>query len=140
MGIGRYWLDMTARRLIHRSVYAAAFLAVALFSFAFTQSVVMQVAQTAPGMTMADCPGMASMDMASMDMKPDHGAPAGKSQSTCPFCAATGHAPLCSSTAPIPQSSAVAWTVYAALRPLGPRGPPRFRARARAPPFTPQTV
>ena len=127
--MGRYRPNMAKRGPIHRSAYAAALLAVALFSLAFTQSVVMQDAGAVPGMTMVNCPGMASMGM-----NASHGVPTDKSQNTCPFCAAAAHAPLCAATIWIPRSSAVAWTAYPALRPLGPRGPPSRTPNARGPP------
>ena len=105
-------------------------MAVALFCFAFTQSVVMQAAEAAPGMTMPNC----TMNMAADNA--DHGAPAEKSQkTTCPFCAAAAHAPLCADAALLPQSSAVAWTAYVSLRPLGPRGPSARAPNARGPPI-----
>ncbi len=131
----RYWRGMAARDLIQRSVYAAAFLAVALFSFAFTQSLVMQASDGMPGMTVVICTAQGAVQV-----NADHGVPAGKSQQTCPFCAAASHAPLCASTDPIPQATAVAWTAYPALRPLGPRGPPALEPNARGPPAAILTI
>jgi hypothetical protein len=120
---------MAARGPRRWSAYAAAFLAVALFAFAFTQSVLMQAAGDMPAATMVICTGQGAVQM---DVH--HGVPAEKPQKACPFCAAASHAPLCAAMAPVPASSAVAWTAYAAMRPLGPRGPPAFEARARGPP------
>jgi hypothetical protein len=121
---------MLKRRPAHRSASAAALLAVALLCFAFAQSVVMQAAAAAPGMTTPICTRMGLVQVSA-----DHGVPAGKSQKACPFCAAAAHAPLRAEAAPIPRSSAVAWTAYVALRPLGPRGPPARAPNARGPPI-----
>jgi hypothetical protein len=126
---------MLRRSPIYRSAYAAALLAVALFSFAFAQSTVMQAAGDMPGMTMVPCP-----EMGMMQVNADHVVPAGKSRTACPFCAAASFAPLCSQVAPIPQSVAVAWTAYATFRPLGPRGPPAREPKARGPPTPIQTI
>jgi hypothetical protein len=120
---------MFKRSLIGRSAYAAALVAVALFSVAFVQSTVMQAAGEMPGVTMVPCP-----EMGMMPVHAGHGAPAGKSQAACPFCAAVSHAPLCTEFAAVPQSIAVTWTAYATLRPLGPRGPPAREPNARGPP------
>ena len=121
---------MARIRPLQRLAPAAALLAVALFSFAYVQSLVMRMSgDMAGGMTMAVC---TSTGMTHVHVH--HGAPTGTSQKACPFCAAAAHAPACGSVAPIPLSTAVAWTTYAALRPLGPRGPPEFTAHARGPP------
>jgi hypothetical protein len=121
--------DVVKRSPIYRWAHATALLAVALFSFAYAQATVMQAAGDRPGTTMVPCP-----EMGMMQVDADHGVPAGKSQKACPFCAAASHAPLCSQVAPIPQSVAAAWTAYASLRPLGPRGPPAREPKARGPP------
>ena len=126
---------MDKRGLIQRAVCAVALLAVALLSFASAEAVIMQAAGPAAGMTMAIC---TSAGMAHVNA--DHHAPADKAHKTCPFCAAAAHAPLCTLTAPIPQTSLVAWTAYAALRPLGPRGPPARAPNARGPPATFPTI
>jgi hypothetical protein len=120
---------MVKRGPMDRSAYAAALLAVALFGFAFTQSGVMQVSRAMPGMTMIICTAQGPVKVSA-----DSGVPKGKSQNICPYCAAAAHAPLCASIEPIAQSSAVAWTAYLALRPLGPRGPPARAPNARGPP------
>jgi hypothetical protein len=126
---------MVKRGPMHRSAYAVALLAVALFSLAFTQSVVMQAAPAMPDMTMAICTSGGLVQA-----NADHGVKTDKAQKACPFCAAATQAPLCASTAAIPQSSAVAWTAYMALRPLGPRGPPARAPNARGPPPTVLTI
>jgi Flp pilus assembly protein TadG len=126
---------MMMRGFIHRSAYAAALLAVALFSVASMQSIAMQASGATPGgMTMAIC---TSTGLAHVTV--NHGVPADKSK-TCPYCAVAAHAPLCASIASIPQSSVVAWTAYPALRPLGPRGPPARAPNARGPPPTVLTI
>jgi len=123
---------MVKRGPIQRSVHAVALLAVALFSFAYTQSIVMQASEATPdGMTMAIC---TSAGLAHVSV--NHGVPTDKPQQTCPYCAAAAHAPVCVAIASVPQSSAVAWTAYAVLRPLGPRGPPARAPNARGPPGT----
>jgi hypothetical protein len=115
---------------------AAALLAVALFSFAYVQSLVMRMSGDMPGgMTMAVC---TSAGMTHVHAHP--GAPADASQKACPFCAAAAHAPLGGSVVRIPLSTAVAWTTYGAPRPLGPRGPPEFTAHARGPPQPALTI
>lgn len=126
---------MAKRGLIWRSAHAAALIAVALLSFAFTQSAVMQATGAMPGMTMVICTAQGAVQV-----NADHGAPAGKSQAACPFCAAASHAPLAASIDPIPQAAAVAWTAYPALRPLGPRGPPARAPNARGPPAAILTI
>jgi hypothetical protein len=131
---------MVKRSPIYRWAHAAALLAVTLLSLAFAQSTVMQAtvmqaAGDAPGATMVPCPAMGMMPVSG-----DHGVPADKSNTACPYCAAASHAPLCSQVAPIPQSAAVAWTAYATLRPLGPRGPSAREPKARGPPTLVLTI
>ncbi len=127
---------MARNRPLQRLAPAAALLAVALFSFAYVQSLVMRMSGDMPGgMTIAVC---TSTGMAHVHLHP--GAPAHAPQKACPFCAAAAHAPVCGSVSPIPLSTAVAWTTYAALRPLGPRGPPEFTAHARGPPQAALTI
>ena len=127
---------MVKRGLVKRSACAAGLLAVALLSFAFAQSVVMRAAGSMPGgMTMAICTsaGMAHVAVG-------HDVPANKAQKACPYCAAAGHAPVCGPVASVSRSVAVAWTTYAAFRPLGPRGPPEFPPNARGPPAAALTI
>jgi hypothetical protein len=115
---------------IERSACAAALLAVALLGFAYVQSLVMQMPGDMPGrVTMAICTstGMGHVNVG-------HGVPSQKPQKACPYCAAAAHAPVSASVAPMPAATAVAWISYAAIRPLGPRGPPGFAAKARGPP------
>ena len=127
---------MARTRPLQRLARAAAFLAVALFSFAYVQSLVMRMSGDMPGgMTMAVC---TSTGLAHLHARP--GAPADTSHKACPFCAAAAHAPVCGPVAPIPLSTTVAWTTYAAHRPLGPRGPPEFTAHARGPPQAALTI
>ena len=127
---------MEKRGLIQRAVCAVALLAVALLSFASAQAIVMQAAGPAPaGIMMAIC---TSAGLAHVNA--DHGVPADKAHKACPYCAAAAHAPLCAVTAPIPQSSLAAWTAYAALGPVGPRGPPARAPNARGPPLTFPTI
>ncbi len=127
---------MATVRPFQRLAFAAALLAVALFSLAYVQSLVMRTSGDMPGvMTMAVC---TSTGMAHVHVH--HGVPTDRSQRACPFCAAAAHAPVSGSVAPIPLSTTVAWTTYAALRPLGPRGPPEFTPHARGPPQAALTI
>ena len=103
--------------------------AVLSLSWAGAQSAVMQASAPDTGAAMAVCAGMAMMQPHA-----EHGAPADKTHKTCQICATAAHAPLCASDIPIPKSSSLAWITYAALRPLGPRGPPAVAPKARGPP------
>ncbi|MDB5479252.1 MAG: hypothetical protein JWO83_305 [Caulobacteraceae bacterium] len=129
---------MGARGLLRRSTYAAALLAVALFSFAYVQSLVMRASGDMPGAMTMTMPVCTSAGMAHVHVH--HGGPHDASQKACPYCAAAAHAPICGSIAPIPRSTTVAWTAYSAMQPLGPRGPPPFTARARGPPQAALTI
>jgi hypothetical protein len=127
---------MATVRPLQRLASAAALLAVALFSLAYVQSLVMRMpGDMQGGVTMAVC---TSTGMAHVHVH--HGAPTDTAQKACPFCAAAAHAPVSGSVAPIPLSTSVAWTTYAALRPLGPRGPPEFAPHARGPPQAALTI
>ena len=113
----------------------AAMLAVAMLSLATSRSVVMQAADASPGMTSATCMSLTGLHGgAKGPVAPD------KAHKLCEYCAAAAHAPLCAADAPIPVSSAVAWTAYPAFQPHGPRGPPAFAANARGPPATALTI
>ena len=125
---------MGRRSAIGRSAIAAALLAVALLSLAAVRSVVMQAEMAVPGassvmaMAMPICGDGASHHAANKHGEQD------KSGKTCEFCAAAAHAAVCASAPDIAPPVALAWTVYPALQPLGPRGPPEFTARSRGPP------
>jgi hypothetical protein len=127
---------MGSRGVIRRSAFAVALLAMAMLSLATTRSVVMQTTDASPGMMMsATCMGLTD---ASMHGK--GGALPDKAHKLCEYCAASAHSPVCTTLATIPVSSSVAWSTYAALQPLGPRGPPVFKAQARGPPQTALTI
>lgn len=119
-----------------RSAYAAALLAVALLLFAGVRSNVMQAAELAPSAA-AHCAmpldGMASMTaMAGNGHGEKH--PSGKAHAVCDFCVAAAHAAVTVFTAVLPAPQAVAWAPTPLPTSLGPRGPPAFRPKARAPP------
>jgi hypothetical protein len=127
---------MDLRGMIRRSAFAVALLAMAMLGLATTRSVVMQASDASPGMMMsATC-----MSLAGAPMHGKGGALPDKAHKLCEYCAAAAHAPVCATVAPIPVSSSVAWSIYAALQPLGPRGPPAFEANARGPPQTALTI
>jgi hypothetical protein len=127
---------MVKRGLVKRSACAAGLLAVALLSFAFAQSVVMRATGSMPaGMTMAICTSAGTAHATV-----GHDVPGNKPQKACPYCAAAAHAPVCGTVASVSRSVAVAWTTYAALQPLGPRGPPEFTPSARGPPPAALTI
>ena len=126
---------MGRRGIIGRAAYAVALLAVALFSLASVRSTVMQVSMTAPSLSMPMCGSMAGAHSAVQDMAPHQ-----KGHTTCEFCAAAGHAPVCTSAVAVVPSSLVAWTAYVVLRPLGPRGPPSISPKSRGPPLPTLTV
>jgi len=115
------------REGIRRSAFAAAMLAVALLSLATTRSIIMQAAGAAPGMASVSCMNMTAAH-------PKGGALPDQAHKVCDYCAAAAHAPVSSTLASVPRSSTVAWTSYATIQPLGPRGPPAFAANARGPP------
>jgi hypothetical protein len=118
-----------------RPSFVAAFLAVALLAFAGVRSTVMQAEMAAApqalcGERAADSmPGMAT-EHAPADL-------AGKAhmKAQCDFCAAAHHAPLLASAAPLFVPAAARFTPAPGPASLGPRGPPAFDARARAPPI-----
>ena len=118
---------------IRRSAFAAAMFAVALFSLAATRSIVMQVADAAPGMGSASC-----MSLTATHAK--GGALPDQAHKVCDYCAAAAHAPVCGALTFVPRASTVAWTSYATIRPLGPRGPPAFVPNARGPPQATTTI
>lgn len=121
------------RDVIRRTGFAAAMFAVALLSLAATRSVVMQVEGAAPGMGSASC-----MSLASSHAK--GGALPDQAHKVCDYCAAAAHAPVCDAVASLPRSSTVAWTSYATIQSLGPRGPPAFAPNARGPPQAALTI
>jgi hypothetical protein len=131
-----------------RAIHALALLAVALFSFATVRSVSMQAVMAASSTPMPMPMSMpASMPMSMRGpistcgaMGADPAAPHKKVPATCPFCAAAAHAPICTAFAFVLPSSTVAWAAYAALRPLGARGPPAFTPKSRGPPALLLTV
>jgi len=122
------------RDVIRRSAFAAAILAVALLSLATTRSVVMQIADTAPGMTSITCMNMAAAHAKGGAHLPD------QAHKVCDYCAAAAHAPVCDSPLSVPSPSAVTWAAYPIIRPLGPRGPPAFAPNARGPPQAALTI
>jgi hypothetical protein len=127
---------MGFRGVIRRSAFAVALLAMAMLSLAATRSVVMQAKDGATGM-------MVSATCMSLTGGPPHvkgGVTPDKAHQLCEYCAAAAHAPVCTTVAPIPRSTAVAWAAYPALQPLGPRGPPAFKANARGPPEAALTI
>ncbi len=126
---------MGGRGIIGRAAYAVALLAVALFSSASVRSAVMQVSMTAPALSVPMCGSMAGAHSASQDL-----APGQKGHTTCAVCAAAGHAPICTAAVAVLPSLSVAWTAYAVLRPLVPRGPPSITPKSRGPPRPTLTV
>ena len=123
-------------------IHAAALLAVALLSFASVQSIVMQAVgggSASMGMAMGpDCPmmgGAATAPQTAPKSPADRTIPA-----PCAFCAVAGQAPLASTPVALRAPVAVVWSPRPISATLGPRGPPRFRARARGPPSILQTV
>ena len=125
----------------------AAFLAVALLSFAGVKAAVMQT-QMAAATTVADCgmAGMASMPgMAGIDGRyaapapPKAAGPASKAD-PCPFCMDAANAPLIAVAAPLRPPTSTVFVVAPARPPLGARAPPAFQPRARGPPSSLQTA
>jgi hypothetical protein len=119
-------------RLAFGPAYAAALLAVALLSFAPVQSAVMQAAGPATAWPICSADGSGKSAPQSPADQAAH--------TVCGFCAAAGEAALLSVAAPIPAPVVVAWTPRPAVPSRGPRGPPRFRPRARAPPSSLRTA
>jgi hypothetical protein len=127
---------MGLRGVIRQSAFAVALLAMAMLSLATTRSVVMQASDASPDMMIsATC-----MSLTGAPMHGKGGALPDKAHKLCEYCAAAAHAPVCATVAPIPVSSNVAWSAYAVLQPLGPRGPPAFAANARGPPQIALTI
>ncbi len=129
---------MGRRGAIGRSAFAAALLAVALFSLAAVRSVVMQAEMAAPASAMAMA--MPLCGDGAQDHLAKRGGEQDKAGKRCEFCAAVAHAPVCTSPPDIAPSVTLAWATYPALRPLGPRGPPEFTARSRGPPSPNLTI
>ena len=117
-----------------RASWAAAVLAVTLFTYASGASVVMQAAAAAAPSMPANCPmGMGGM---AGDQHAPADAPASKGQAnSCAFCSATAHAPILSAAPIVACPSSVAWQDRPAVELNGVRGPPSFRPRARGPPL-----
>ncbi len=118
---------MVGRGVIGRTAYAMALLAVALFSLASVRSIEMQAAPTALSMPM--CVSMAHSHAAQRDSTSQQ-----KKHATCEFCAAAGHAPVCTASVEVLPSSTIAWAAYALLRSLGRREPPQITPKSRGPP------
>jgi hypothetical protein len=99
-----------------------------LLNIAIVRSVVMQ-AMPASAMTICG-------SKAPSDAQPSrHGdAPGKATHAACAFCSAAAHAPLnaCAPAPPTPMT--VSWAPYETPSSHGPRGPPAWRAKARAPP------
>ncbi len=125
---------MRSLRLRSWAVHAAALVAVALLPFASVQSIVMQVVAGAPMPMDPDCPMMGGAKTAPPGPT-DKG-----TKAPCAFCAVAGQAPLTPTLAVLRAPVGVVWFPQPIPTTLGPRGPPRFRARARGPPSTLQTV
>lgn len=106
----------------------AALVAVALLTLAGVRATVMQAGETLGAMPM--CVAGAAHDTRS-DPTP------GKAHAACEFCAAAAHAPVSADAPTLSAPVAVAWFATPPVFALGPRGPPAFRARARAPPLLP---
>ncbi|MEI9890625.1 MAG: DUF2946 family protein [Caulobacteraceae bacterium] len=114
--------------------HAVAFVAMALLSLASVQSILMQAADDSPfaGWPICSSGGPAQSVPQTPADKAAHAA--------CGFCAAASQAPLLSTAPDVATPASVVWTPRPALASLGPRGPPRFRPRARAPPALLLTV
>ena len=111
------------------SARAAAFIAVALLSFASVQSTLMQVAAGDPTSLWPIC------SAAGLSKSP---APASGDQTAhavCGFCALAGQAPLLANPPSLLRPRSVIWVPETGSAYIGPAGPPRFRPVARGPPL-----
>lgn len=142
----------------HLGAFAVAFIALALFGFASVQSLVMQTEMAAAGSpappqaenAASAMSGMPDGDMAGMSMPAAPASLAAKaprapahrdsSSKSCPYCAATAHAPIVGVSFVFQAPTAATFTAYRAVPSLGPRGPPAVRPRARAPPHALRSV
>ena len=111
----------------------AAFLAVALLSFATIKSVVMQAADASP-FASAHCMAGMAMDGGGKT------SPAKSAASACAFCSVAAHAALVSVAEPIACPVSMVWRPRPLPRASGIRGPPEHVPSARGPPLSPETV